>query len=166
MTDAPEVTFDVSPAWHAHALELWDGAAREPLAALFGFALPAAGRACGDDRLRAMRMQPAVWLVEGTALDPAAVEQALGDHGAITAVGGGLVRVRIGSPDWRALLMANGLFDAETEAFAPGCAATTLIAHVTVHLSVIDRRTCDAYVPASHATDLLRLWSSAARQPV
>lgn len=165
MTDAAEIIYDVAAARQVHAVELWDRAALAPLAAVLGFALPAAGRAGGDDALRAIRTQPAGWLLDGTALDPRAVETALGEHGAITAIGGGLVRVRIVSANWRGLLMENGLFDAETDAFGPGSCATTLIGHATIHLNVIDARTCDAYVPASLATDVLRSWSAAARRP-
>ena len=165
VTDRAETLFDVTPARQVHVLDLWDRAALEPLGALLGFALPAAGRAGGDDRLRAIRTHPAGWMLDGTALDASAVEVALGNHGAITAIGGGLIRVRILSSDWRALLMENGLFDAEADGFGPGCCATTLIAHATIHLNVIDAHTCDAYVPASLATDLLRGWSAAARRP-
>ena len=130
MTDGQRTTIDVGSASGICALELWDAAAAERVAARLGFALPGPGRAAGDDVLRALRVEPLVWLLDGPGVDAAAIGQALGDDGALTAIGGGLVRVEIVGPQWRALLMADGLFDAEDPAFAPGCVAATLIAHV------------------------------------
>lgn len=164
MTDTSRVTIDVASAAGVHAMEIWGRDAVDRLTARLGFALPPAGRTAGDDGLRAIRVEPATWLLDGANLDPARIAQALGDDGALTAIGGGLVRVRIGGPDWRALLMADGLFDAEDPAFGPLCAAATLIAHVAVRLHVIDDQTCEAFVPASFATGLLSSWSRTARQ--
>ena len=136
-----------------HLLELWGDPAPAAvrIGKVLGHALPAAGRAEGA----VLRSGPATWLVEG---DPTALAAALGDDGALTAVGGGLVRVRLSGPAWRSLLMEGGLFDAESPAFAPGCVATTLIEHVTVTLRVEGPDACLAYVPASHAADLLDFW--------
>jgi len=162
VTDA-RTTIDVGSASAVHALEIWGGDAAGRVAALIGFALPPAGRTAGGGTLRAIRVEPLVWLLDGAALDPAAIEAVLGDDGALTAIGGGLVRVRIAGPDWRALLMADGVFDVEDPGFAPGCAAATIVAHVAVRLHVLDAETCEAFVPASFATGLVRGWSETAR---
>jgi heterotetrameric sarcosine oxidase gamma subunit len=163
VTDARRVTIDFASASAVHALEIWGAEAVGRVAALLGFPLPPSGRTAGNDHLRAIRVEPAVWLVDGAGVDPAGLAEALGDDGALTAIGGGLVRVRITGPDWRALLMAEGVFDAEDPAFAPGCAAATIIAHVAVRLHVIDAETCEAFVPASYATGLIHGWSEGAK---
>ena len=148
------VTITAAPAGSVYALELWDGAALAPLAALLGFALPAPGRCAGGPSLRAIRTEPAVWLLDGAALDPAAVPAALADHGALTEVGGGLVRITLSGADWRAVLMADGVFDAENAAFAPGSTAGTLIAHTAARLVVTGEETCEVLVSASYAAHL------------
>jgi heterotetrameric sarcosine oxidase gamma subunit len=102
-----------------------------------------------------LRLSPTTWLVEG---DVAALVRALGDGGALTPTGGGYRRVRLSGPKWRSLLMEGGLFDAESAKFAPGCTATTPIEHVTVTLRVESADSCLAYIPASHAADLLHFW--------
>ena len=140
-----------------HVLELWGeprpAAAR--IAAMLGHDLPRAGRADGP----VLRIGPTTWQVEGDVTTLAAV---LGDDGALTPVSGGLVKVRLSGPGWRSLLMEGGLFDAESAEFGPGCAATTLIDHVTVTLRVENEGACLAYIPASHAADLLHFWQVSA----
>lgn len=140
-----------------HVLELWGdprpAAAR--IAAALGHELPRAGRAAGA----VLRTGPATWLAEG---DVAALRGALGDGGALAPVGGGLVRVRLAGPAWRSLLMEGSLFDAESAAFTVDCVATALIEHVTVTLRVESAEACLAYVPASHAADLLHFWQISA----
>lgn len=144
------------------ALELWDTAGAAAVAPVLGFALPAAGRSAGDDHLRAKRFEPMVWLVEGAAIDRAALDAALADHGTVTPIGGGLVRVRLIGAGWRGLLMHDGVFDAEDPAFAPGCTAATVIAHVAVRLNVVAPDRCDALVPASLADGLIARWREVA----
>jgi heterotetrameric sarcosine oxidase gamma subunit len=85
----------------------------------------------------------------------------LGDDGALTAIGGGVVRVRLSGAGWRALLMEGGVFDAEDPSFAPGCSAATIIDHVNVRLHVVADDACIAYVPASYSADLLHFWNVA-----
>ena len=137
-----------------HLLELWGdpAAAARRAAKALGHDLPRSGRAQGA----VLRHSPTTWLVDG---DVAALKTALGDDGALTAVGGGLVRVRLSGPGWRSLLMEGGLFDAENAAFGPDSVATTLIEHVTMTLRVESESACLAYVPASHAEDLLHFWN-------
>jgi heterotetrameric sarcosine oxidase gamma subunit len=106
-----------------------------------------------------IRMEPTVWLVEG---DVAALPDVLADDGAVTSIGGGIVRVRLSGPGWRTLLMEGGVFDAENPAFAAGCSAATIIEHVNVRLHVVSEDCCDAYVPLSFSTALLAFWNEAA----
>ena len=157
MTD---VTIAALPAAPLHAMEIWSNPAHvaERFKAATGFALPPSGRSSGNERLRLIRFEPTVWLVEG---DAAALPAVLGEDGALTAIGGGIVRVRLSGPGWRSLLMEGGVFDAETSGFAPGCSAATIIDHVNVRLHVENENACVAYVPASYSTGLIHFWESA-----
>ena len=159
MTD---VTIAALPAFPLHALEIWSnpGEVAQRIEASTGFALPPSGRASGGDALRLIRFEPTVWLVEG---DASALPAILADDGALTAIGGGIVRVRLSGPGWRSLLMERGVFDAETPDFAPGCSAATIIDHVNVRLHVESADACIAYVPASYAADTIHFWTTAAR---
>jgi heterotetrameric sarcosine oxidase gamma subunit len=154
-----EPTIVILPPAPLHALEIWsnprDVAARFEVA---GIVLPPMGHSASHDGLSLIRFEPTVWLVEG---DPAPLEALLGDDGALTAIGGGIARVRIAGPGWRTLLMEGGLFDVESPAFAPGCAATTIIDHVAVRLWVEGEDSCLAYVPASYAAGLIHFWEQA-----
>ncbi len=155
-----EPTITRLPPAPLHALDIWsrphDVAAR--FEGAMGVSLPPMGRSAGRDGLTLIRFEPTVWLVEG---DPAPLGPILGDDGALTAIGGGIARMRIAGPGWRALLMTGGLFDAESPAFAPGCAAATIIDHVAVRLWVESEDACLAYVPASYAAGLMHFWETA-----
>ena len=159
MTD---VTITALPAAPLHALEIWSNPAEvaQRFKATTGFALPPSGRASGSDALRLIRFEPTVWLVEG---DASALPAILGEDGALTAIGGGIVRVRLSGPGWRSLLMEGGVFDAETPGFAPGCSAATIIDHVNVRLHVESVDECIAYVPSSYAADMIQFWKTASR---
>ena len=158
MTD---VTITVLPAAPLHALEIWSNptsvATRFKKAA--GFALPAMGRSDGNDALRLIRYEPTVWLVEG---DVSALPGILADDGALTAIGGSVVRVQLSGKGWRTLLMEGGVFDAENPNFASGCSAATIIDHVNVRLHVVDDDTCHAYVPLSYSEAMIHFWTTAA----
>ena len=158
MTD---VTITALPAAPLHALEIWSNPAE--VAARFetatGVALPPLGRSSGSDALRLIRYEPTVWLVEG---DTAGFADVLGGDGALTAIGGGVVRVRLSGPGWRSLLMEGGVFDAESPHFAPGCSAATLVDHVNLRLHVTSDDACIAYVPLSYAADMIHFWETAA----
>ncbi len=155
-----EVTIAALPAAPLHALEIWSNPAEvaERFKAATGFALPPSGRANGSDAMRLIRFEPTVWLVEG---DAAALPSVLGEDGAITAIGGGIVRVRLSGPGWRSLLMEGGVFDSEAPGFAPGCSAATIIDDVNVRLHVETENACVAYVPASYSTGLIHFWETA-----
>jgi heterotetrameric sarcosine oxidase gamma subunit len=155
-----DVTITTLPAAPLHALEIWSNAAAvaQRFKAATGFALPAMGRSAGSDTLCLIRYEPTVWLVEG---EVGALLAILGDDGAITAIGGGIVRVRLFGKGWRTLLMEGGVFDAENPAFASGCSAATVIDQVNVRLHVISDDACNAYVPSSFVTGLLHFWNGA-----
>jgi heterotetrameric sarcosine oxidase gamma subunit len=161
-----DVTITPLPAAPLHALEIWSNAAA--VAARFetatGFALPAMGRSGGNETLRLIRYEPTVWLVEG---DASALPDILGpdilrEDGALTPIGGGIVRVRLSGKGWRTLLMEGGVFDAENPAFSPACSAATIIDHVAVRLHVVSEEVCDAYVPLSYSKGLIHFWEEAA----
>lgn len=160
MTD---VTITTLPAAPLHAFEIWSNPAAvgKRFAATTGFALPALGRSGGTDVLRLIRYEPTVWLVEG---DTSQLPAILADDGALTAIGGGLVRVRLSGTGWRTLLMEGGVFDAENPAFAPGCSAATIIEHVNVRLHVVTEDACIAYVPLSFSKALTHFWEDAAAE--
>ncbi len=159
-----EVTLTVLPAAPLHALEIWRNAAE--VARRFagaGLDLPRLGRSNwgqlgGSAGLCLIRYEPTVWLVEG---DIAPLPALLETDGALTAIGGGVVRVRLSGTGWRALLMEGGVFDAESADFAVGCSAATLIDHVAVRLHVVHADACIAYVPASFSAGLLHFWQDA-----
>lgn len=156
-----EVTITPLPAAPLHAIEIWSNApaVATRFAVVTGFALPRLGTSGGSEALRLIRFEPTVWLVEG---DAAGLGQILGEDGALTAIGGGIVRVCLSGPGWRTLLMEGGMFDAESPAFAPGCSAATTIDHVAVRLHVVSDDACVAYVPASFSAGLIHFWKQAA----
>ena len=157
MTD---LTITQLPAAPLYAFEIWSNApavaARFKAAA--GFELPMMGRSSGTDALSLVRYEPTVWLVEG---DAGALPDTLGEDGALTAIGGGIVRVRLSGKGWRTLLMEGGVFDAESPAFAAGCSAATVINHVAVRLHVVSDDACDAYIPLSFSRGLMKFWEVA-----
>ena len=158
MTD---VSITVLPAAPLHALEIWSNAAgvAERFKGTFGFALPAIGRSGRSETLCLIRYEPTVWLVEG---DASALPSILANDGALTAIGGGIVRVRLSGKGWRTLLMEGGVFDAESPDFTAGCSAATIIDHVAVRLHVVSDDACDAYVPASFSAGQVHFWEDAA----
>ena len=109
--------------------------------------------------MRAIRFEPTAWLIEGNM---EAIATVLAEDGALTAIGGGISRIRLSGPGWRTLLMEGGVFDAESPDFAPECSAATIIDHVNVRLHVVSHDSCDAYVPASFSAGLINFWQVAA----
>jgi len=157
-----DVTITALPAIPLHALEIWSNPAEVAgrCEAACGFALPPTGRWVGNEALRMIRFEPTVWLVEG---DPSPLPPILGDNGALTAIGGGIVRVRLSGPRWRSLLMEGGVFDAESPTFAAGSSAATMVDHVNLRLYVESEDACIAYVPLSYAADMLHFWETSAK---
>lgn len=160
-----ELTIMQLPAAPLFALEIWSHPA--DVAARFiqnmGVSLPAMGGSARFSGLTMMRFEPTVWLVEG---DIDGLSAVLGDDGGLTAIGGGITRVRLSGPGWRRLLMEGGVFDAQSDAFAVGCCAATVIDHVNVRLFVESDQACTAFVPASYGQDLIHFWEAAIGNPL
>ena len=157
-----EVAITRLPEAPLHVVEIWSNPQEvaQRFAAATGFALPAMGQSASNDRLGLMRFEPTVWLAEGDVSGLAAI---LAENGALTGIGGGVVRIRLAGAGWRALLMEAGVFDTEDPSFGPGCTAATLIDHVNVRLHVVAEDVCIAYVPASYSNALLHFWHEAAK---
>lgn len=157
-----DVTITVLPVAPLHAFEIWSNptAVAQRFLQATRFALPAFGRSGGTDALRLIRYEPTVWLVEG---DVSALSEILADDAALTAIGGGIVRVRLSGKGWRTLLMEGGVFDAENPAFAAGCSAATIINHIGVRLHVLSDEACDTYIPRSFSTGLIEFWEGTAQ---
>ena len=157
-----DVAITPLPAVPLHVLELWGNpkSAAARFRKTLGVDLPAMGRSASNGAITLIRFEPTVWLVEG---DLAGLDAALGEDGALTAIGGGIVRVQLSGAGWRTLLMEGGVFDADNPAFGPGCSAATVIDHVGVRLHVTAEDSCTAYVPASYAHDMIDFWQIAAR---
>ena len=149
------------PAAPLNVLEIWSNplAVTKRFAKAYGASLPPQGSSLQLPSMQLIRYEPTVWLVEGEIGELAEI---LGFDGSLTAIGGGLVRVRLSGAGWRSLLMEGGVFDAESADFALGCSAATLIDHVNVRLLVESDDACLAYVPLSYAHDMIHFWTVAA----
>jgi heterotetrameric sarcosine oxidase gamma subunit len=160
-----DLTIATLPAAPLHALEIWSNApaVTARFQAAMGFALPPMGKSAGTNALRLIRYEPTVWLLAG---DADGLSDILGEDGALAAIGGGIVRVRITGKDWRTLLMEGGVFDAESPSFASGSSAATVIDHVNVRLHVVSEGVCEAYVPLSFCEGLVHFWNQAAKNLV
>lgn len=126
------------PAGDVVALDLWAGE------------LPATD-------LRTLRVEPRRWWLIGAG-DRV---PDLGNDGAATPIGAGLVRATLTGSGWRGLLMLAGCFDAENRDFGPSQLAATIIHHVPVWIAPTADDTCEVYLPASYANALARLWEPA-----
>lgn len=152
-----EPTIELLPPAPLHEVEIWSNPIETAARVLdaTGVALPAAGRSAAAAGLTLIRFEPTVWLAEG---DVAPLAAALGDDGAVTAIGGGIARVRLTGAGVRTLLMQGGVFDAESPGFATGDSAATVIDHVPVRLWMESKDCCLVYAPASYAAGLMRFW--------
>ena len=148
------------PAAPLHAVEIWSSpqAVNARAEKALGFALPPMGQGAGNSALTLLRFEPTVWLAQGNV---SALTEVLGEDGAITAIGGGLARIRLAGPGWRELLMEGGVFDSEASSFGPGATAATVIDHVNVRLHVESTEACVAYIPSSYAASLQHFWEAA-----
>lgn len=158
VTEATSIT--ALPAAPLHALEIWSNPVKlaQRIEKALGFALPAMNRSERNAATTLLRYEPTVWLVEG---DVSVLVDTLGDDGALTAIGGGIVRMRLAGPHWRELLLEGGVFDTSAVAFPVGATAATVIDHVGVRLWAESEEACVAYVPASYAQGLHYFWEEA-----
>jgi heterotetrameric sarcosine oxidase gamma subunit len=139
--DAP-VTLSTAPAGDVIALDLWDE-----------IALPA------DAKL--LQVEPRRWWLIDAGDRAAAIAAQVGDAGALTPIGGGLVRATLTGPGWRALLTLSGCFDSENPNFTTGQVAATIIHHVPVWIAVTGDSEAQVYMASSYAPTLIALWTQA-----
>lgn len=142
VTDAP-VAATMEPAGDVIILDLWDGTL-PPL----------------DAAVTALQVEPRRWWLMGAARHCAAIAADITERGALTPIGGGLVRATLAGPGWRSLLTVSGCFDSEDPSFIPGQVAATVIHHVPVWIAVIGVDRCDVFFAASYAAALAELWRS------
>ena len=136
----PDVKITFMPAGAIIVLDLWDD--QQP-----------------DLRgTTALQVEPRRWWLIDPGAQLAVIAQQLGDKGALTAIGGGLMRAVLKGSGWRAQLMISGLFDAEDPSFKPGDCAATLIHHTQVLIHAISEREAHVYLSASLLDDIKHLW--------
>ncbi len=171
MTDtAPTLDVQIARPDALIQIEIWGDTAAvgARLTQSMGTALPAPCRSTTAGALRLMWWEPHTWLVRAPRLDREAtldlLAGGLGEDGAATDVSGGFQRLRIEGPLWRDLLMIGAVFDAESQAFTPGCVAGTVIHHLPVRLDVVGDGAVDAYTPPSYGADLLGHWRRSAER--
>ena len=137
----PDVSISIAPAGDVDVLDMWgDG---DPL--LHG--------------VHAMQVEPRCWWLIDVGDKIQAITETLRENGAITPIGGGLMRATLTGPGWRSQLMISGVFDAENPGFKPGDCAATIIGHVSVWIDVISDETARVYFAASLRGDMEQLWS-------
>jgi len=135
------VMVEMAPAGDLIALDLWAGA------------LPPA---FGDVPM--MRVEPTRWWLIGASGRLGELASLIGDKGALTPMGGGLMRATLIGPGWRSLLGVSGVFDAEGPQCAAGAVVATVIHHVPVWIAPQHDGACRLYVAASYAEGLIELW--------
>lgn len=138
------VTLAMAPAGDVVALDLWDR-----------------GLPPNPPTGRILRIEPQRWWLIDTAPHTPAIAANIADRGALSPIGGGLVRATFTGPGWRALLSVSGWFDSENPAFGPGQVAATTIHHVPVWIVPVSDSVCEVYLPSSYAATLADLWTRA-----
>ena len=138
------VTLAIAAAGDVIALDLWDDS--EPPNLPTGRTLP---------------VEPRRWWLIDAAQHAPAITAHIADRGALSPLGGGLIRATLTGLGWRALLSVSGWFDSENPAFGPGQIAATTIHHVPVWIAPISDTACEVYLPSSYAASLADLWTRA-----
>jgi heterotetrameric sarcosine oxidase gamma subunit len=116
-----------------------------------GAPVPAAGRVTQGTAGPVLWAEPTVFLASG---DADALSAALAAVAAVSDVSGAWQRLDLAGPGWRERLMIDGLFDAESPAFAVGCVAATMLHHAPVMLCPTGDAAVSVYVAPSFAADL------------
>ena len=137
----PHVSISIAPAGDVVVLDMWG----EGAPTLHG--------------VRAMQVEPRRWWLVDPGSKIGAITTALGDKGAITPIGGGLMRATLTGSGWRSQLMISGVFDAENPSFKPGDCAATIIGHVSVWIDVIGAESAHVYFAASQRMALEHAWA-------
>lgn len=119
--------------------------------AAVGAPVPAAGKVVDAPAGPVIWAEPRAVLASG---DAAALSAALSGIAAVSDVSGAWRRIDLTGPGWRERLMIDGLFDAESPAFAPGCVAATVLHHAPVMLCPTGSDGVAVYVAPSFAADL------------
>ena len=146
----------------AVAMTIWPGEATALADALrsgAGLELPEAGRWTHADSLVAIRLGPDHFLLQrdGPANLMQQIAPIVGDHAALIDLTDARATLRLAGPAAREILAALLPIDLHRRAFAPGRAATTLAAHLTVQLRQLDTTpTYDLSVSRSFAGSLWR----------
>ena len=143
MIDAP-VTLASAPAGDVIVLDLWDRA--DPPT---------------NPDVRMLHVEPRRWWLIDACDRAADIASSIRNAGALTAIGGGLARVTLTGPGWRALLTISGCFDSEDPGFATGQVAATTIHHVPVWIAPTGDTACEVYMASSYAPMLIALWTQA-----
>ena len=107
---------------------------------------------------RAMKVEPRRWWLIGAGASLDAIKKTLGNNGALTPIGGGLMRATLTGPGWRSQLMISGAFDAEDVNFKPGDSAATIIHHTSIWIDVISAHEAHVYFAASNLMDIEHVW--------
>ena len=136
----PHVSISIAPAGDVVVLDMWGEGAPK----LHG--------------VHAMQVEPRRWWLVDAGDKIEVITEALGDKGAITPIGGDLMRATLTGPGWRSQLMISGVFDAESPGFKPGDCAATIIGHSSIWIDVISDETAHAYFAASLHTAIEHVW--------
>ena len=139
-----DVSVTTAPAGDVIVLDLW-----------------AAGAPPAETGIRLLQVEPRRWWLIGAGEGAADIAAGIADSGAVTPIGGGLVRATLDGPGWRTLLMVSGCSDAEDPSFGIGQVAATTIHHVPVWIAVTGDTTCEVYMASSYAPALTELWAGA-----
>ena len=130
------------------------GVARGAVARALGLD-PAEGPRCSHkDRDTLIGVGPGSWLLvqeDRTAKFLPALQKALGETAWAADQSGAYVVFRIAGPEARTLLQRGVAVDLHPDAFAPGDAAATSIAHITVLLWRLDDAPCAFAVAVSRS---------------
>lgn len=143
MVDPVSIAF--APASDLVALDLWDGSPPN---------------FC---EVRALQVEPLRWWLADAGDRIEAIAATIGERGALTPFGGGMVCATLSGRGWRDLLSISSLFDTGDPAFGPGPVASTIIHHVPVRITVVSNDVCEVYFAASFAATLEDLWRTATR---
>jgi sarcosine oxidase gamma subunit len=108
-----------------------------------------------------VQVEPRRWWLIDAAQHTPAIAAHIADRGALSPIGGGLIRATLTGLGWRALLSVSGWFDSENPVFGPGQIAATTIHHVPVWIAPISDTACEVYLPSSYAASLADLWTRA-----
>ncbi|MCO5075511.1 MULTISPECIES: sarcosine oxidase subunit gamma family protein [unclassified Chelatococcus] len=136
---------------------------------MYGIALPDGPAYANAGRAIFIGLGPGQWLaaVEATTGQNAMVELALklGDGAVLVDQSDAKCVLRLSGPPTREVLMRGLPLDLHSRAFQPGCAAQTVVEHISVLIwQVDDAPTYDIAVPRSYAESFWR-WLTASAAP-